>query len=280
MIVVAVMLLGMMGEPIGPDYYPLKTRNIKFPIQYTTDRKLIREVQLYVSRNRENTWSQVGSVAPDKDFFLYTAPADGVYWFKMQLVDVKGNRDPADIMRGPPDLKVLIDTTAPLIRITNTRRHGEEIVIEWTVEEKFPNGATTKVHFRPSDNTDGWREVLLPTNSRTGVMFPSGTTDGITVRITAVDRAGNRTEVTKEFPAVGVSAAIPGKLVTPLASDDEHSGIVQAGATDATHTSRIRRAVLREPSGLQERPQTEGHKARQKSTGAESAGCVESWLFR
>jgi|SRR5579883_507399 len=201
----AVTLLGMtLGQPLGPDYYTLKKRDIKIPIEYTKDRKSIRQVLLYVSRNGENTWYQVGSVTPDKDSFVYIAQDDGVYWFKMQLVDLKGEKEPADLTRDPPDLKVVIDTTAPQIRVTNATRNGEEIVIQWAVEEKFPNDAETKVHFRPTDNTKGyWQEVTIPTNSRTGVKFACRTTDAITVRITAADVAGNRTEVTRDFPAAG-----------------------------------------------------------------------------
>lgn len=202
----AVTLLGLtMGQPLGPDYYTMKKRDIKIPIEYTKDRKSIRQVLLYVSRNGENTWYQVGAVTPDKDSFVYIAQDDGVYWFKMQLVDLKGEKDPADLTRDPPDLKVVIDTTAPQIRVTNAKRNGEEVVIEWTIDEKFPHDAETKVHFRPTDNTKGyWQEVTIPANSRTGVKFPCRTMDAITVRITAVDVAGNRTEVTKDFPAAGV----------------------------------------------------------------------------
>ena len=201
----AVTLLGMtMGQPLGPDYYPMNSRTIKLPIEYKKPRKEIRQVLLYVARNGENTWYQEAFVTPDKDAFVYVAKDDGVYWFKMVIEDLKGNKDPADLTRDPPDLKMVIDTAAPQVRVTNAKRNGEEIIVEWSVEDKFPNDAETKVHFRATDNPKTyWQEVTLPANSRTGVKFPCGTSDGITVRITAVDVAGNRTEVTKDFPAAG-----------------------------------------------------------------------------
>ena len=199
----AVTLLGLsMGQPPAPDYYPMNSRTIQIPIEYKKDRKTIRKVLLYVAYKGENTWYQEAFVTPDKDAFVYLAKDDGVYWFKMVIEDLKGNRDPADLTLDPPDLKVVVDTTRPEVRVTNARRSGEEIVLEWTVTDKFLNDAETKVHFWATDNGKGyWRDVTLPNGPRTGVKFPCGTKDATAVKITAVDIAGNKTEVTKEFPA-------------------------------------------------------------------------------
>jgi hypothetical protein len=206
----AVTLLGItVGQPLGADYHAMNSRNIRIPIEYKQDRKSIRQVILYVARNGENTWYQEAAVTPDKDDFVYIAKDDGIYWFKMVIEDVRGNRDPVDLTRDPPDLKVLIDATAPIICVTNAKRQGDEITIEWAVEEKFPNDAETKVHFRATDNTRGyWQEVKLPENSRHGVRFRSGTNEPITVKISVADVAGNRTEVTREFLAAGATAAV------------------------------------------------------------------------
>lgn len=204
----AVTLLGMtVGQPIGPDYYPMNSRTIKLPVEYKKDRKSIRQVLLYVARNGENTWYQEGFVTPDKDAFVYVAKDDGLYWFKMVIEDLKGNKDPADLTKDPPDLKMVIDTVAPSVRVTNARRTGDEIVIEWVVDDKFPNDAETKVHFRSTDRPGAyWQEVTLPANSRNGVKFPCGA-EGVTVRVSAADVAGNRGEVTRDFPAPGAGSA-------------------------------------------------------------------------
>ncbi|MCI0703305.1 MAG: hypothetical protein L0241_19680 [Planctomycetia bacterium] len=201
----AVTLLSLtVGQPPAPDYYSMNSRTIRLPIEYKKDRKTIRQVLLYVARNGENTWYQEGFVTPDKDAFVYLAKDDGVYWFKMVIEDLKGNKDPSDLTAGAPDLKMVIDTLPPQVRPTNAKRNGEEVVIEWMVEDKFPNDAETKVHFRSASNPNGfWQEVMLPANSRTGVKFPCGTSEAVVVRITATDVAGNKTESTQEFPAAG-----------------------------------------------------------------------------
>jgi hypothetical protein len=204
----AVTLLGLtVGQPLGADYVPMNSRSISIPVEYKKDRKQIRQVLLYVARNGENTWYQEAAVTPDKDAFAYFAKDDGIYWFKMVIEDLKGNRDPADLTRDPPDLKMVFDTSAPQVRFTGARRTGEEVVVEWQAEDKFPNDAETKVHFRHTDGPKSqWQEVTLPPNSRSGVKFACGTAEAVTVRVTAVDVAGNRTEATKDFPAAGGAA--------------------------------------------------------------------------
>jgi hypothetical protein len=204
----AVTLLGMtVGQPPAPDYYPMNSRTIKLPVEYKKDRKAIRQVHLYVAHNGENTWYSEGLVTPDKDSFVYLAKDDGIYWFKMVIEDLKGNKDPADLTRDPPDLKVVIDTTPPQIRVTNARRTGQDVVIEWAVEDKFPNDAETKIYFcTTGDPAAKWQEVKRHPASPAGVGFACGTNDGVTVKIAAADVAGNRTEVTREFAAAAPPA--------------------------------------------------------------------------
>lgn len=218
----AVTLLGMtVGQPPAPDQvWPMNSRTIKLPVEYKKDRKSIRQVLLYVARNGENTWYQEAFITPDKDAFVYVAKDDGVYWFKMVIEDLKGNKDPADLTRDPPDMKMVIDTVAPAIRVTNARRTGEEVVVEWVVEDKFPNDAETKVHFRATDNPNGyWQEVTLPPNSRNGVKFPCGTPGGVTVKVSTADVAGNRAEITRDFPTGTTTTALsPLVAVPPTAS--------------------------------------------------------------
>lgn len=188
------------GQPTGPgsDYYPLNSRNIKIPIRYEKDRKAIRQVKLYVARNGENTWYQEGALPPDRDFFTYTAKEDGIYWFTMVEEDLQGRNIPTDLTRTPPDLKVLVDTVPPRVQFTNARKNGEEVIVEWSVDDRYPDENATRVHFRPSGSDGPWQEVILPAGSRTGVKFASGTPHAVDVRVTAYDLAGNKTEAIRE----------------------------------------------------------------------------------
>jgi len=204
----AVTLVGVtFGQPpiSTPDYYPMNSRNIRIPIRYEKDRKAIRQVKLYVARNGENTWYQEGAVPPDRDYFNYYAKEDGLYWFTMMEEDLQGRNIPADLTRTPPDLKVIVDTVPPKVHFTNARKNGEETVVEWYVDDKYPDESATRVHFRPVGSDGPWTEVTLPANSRSGVRFSSGVSGPVVVRVTAFDLAGNKTEQVREIEVTGGS---------------------------------------------------------------------------
>ena len=204
----AAVLVGVsLGQPPAAtpasDYYPLASRTIKLPIKYEKDRKGIRQVKLYVARNGENTWYQESAVPPDRDAFTFIAKEDGIYWFTMVEEDLQGKNLPADLTRTPPDLKVLVDTIQPRIQFASAKRSGEEVVVEWLVDDRNPDENKTQVHFRAAGSEDYWQEVTLPTGSKSGVRFAAGTSSPVVVRVTATDVASNRSEATREVNGNG-----------------------------------------------------------------------------
>jgi hypothetical protein len=214
----AAALVGLtLGQPPAPmsDYFPMNSRSIKIPIKYEKDRKTIRQVKLYVARNGENTWYQDAAVPPDREFFTYLAKEDGIYWFTMVEEDLQGKHIPADLTRTPPDLKVIVDTVQPRVQYTNARRSGEEVVVEWFVDDKNPDEGKTQVHFRVGGEAGYWQEVALPAASKSGVRFPSGTTGAVAVRVTAFDLAGNKTEMVREIGGTSPNAMSSTSLSPP-----------------------------------------------------------------
>ena len=185
-----------------------------------------------------NTWSQEGLVTPDRNGFQFTAKDDGPYWFTIVIEDLQGHKDISDVTKTPPDKKIIIKTTKPRIVVTNANRNAETIVIEWQIDDKYPNENLSQVHFKPVNAPDSaWKEVTLPATSKTGVRFFCSTLEPVVVRVTGYDLAKNKTEVFQQFevgirtapvssgvvasPAQGGSvapAAPPTPLVTPVSS--------------------------------------------------------------
>ncbi len=205
----------------APDYFPMNSKSIKLPIKYEKDRKTIRQVKLYVARDGENTWYQEAAVPPDRDFFTYVAKQDGIYWFTMVEEDLQGRNVPADLTRTPPDLKVIVDTVQPRVQFTTARRNGEDVVVEWFLDDKYPDENKTQLHFRPAGTDGYWQEVTLPAGSKSGVRFPAGTTGTVTVRVTAFDFAGNKTEAVRDIAgsmpqtSTSMSPALPAMSEKP-----------------------------------------------------------------
>jgi hypothetical protein len=201
-----------LAAPVAQEYMYYKSRQIILPIQYSKDRKSIKQILLYVARNGENTWYEKGFVTPERDSFTYVAEEDGVYWFTIVEVDLQGNRNPADLTKTPPDVKVIVDTTKPRIQFTKYERYGEAIAVKWVVEDKYPNDSKTKVRFRKSNSND-WHDVILNATLKTGVEFQTGTLEPIVVQVIAYDMAGNASEATCQF-GVGVISQAPANLST------------------------------------------------------------------
>jgi hypothetical protein len=197
------------NAPVAQEYLFYKSRQITLPIQYSKDRKSIRQILLYVARNGENTWYEKGYVTPERDSFNYTAEEDGVYWFTIVEVDLQGNRNPADLTKTPPDVKVIVDTTKPRIQYTKYDRYGETIAIKWVVDDKYPNDNKTRVQFRKAEpGNSEWFDVRLNASLKSGVEFNTGTLEPIVVRVIAYDMAGNSNEAICQF-GPGVNAAVP-----------------------------------------------------------------------
>ena len=159
-------LLGMLCTPgqTPADVTPWNSPSMKIPIDYNRDkRNEIKELLLYVSPDQGQTWHHHAVGYPEKDaFFTFNAPADGVYWFNMVVVFTDGTKDPVDVTTATNPQKLLVDATPPVVRLSTASRTGDEISVEWVVEDKYPNPGKTKVAYRPVGAPDtAWKDVPL-----------------------------------------------------------------------------------------------------------------------
>lgn len=223
-------LLGLgLGQTPAADYYPLNFRTIKLPIEYKKDRKTFRQVLLFVSEDQGNTWHQKAEAPPDRESFSFVAPKDGLYWFHIVTVDLKGVRDPANLPAEPPAQKVLVDTSPPQVRFTNARRAGNDAVIEWVTDDQYPDDSKTKVFFRAAGSDGYWQEVTVHPSSRNGVQFPPGTAGPVVVKVQVQDLAGNKNEGVREIPAVGSNTQITASLSPSSAAAPPTAPVQPAG---------------------------------------------------
>ena len=209
-------LLGLsLSQPPANEYFPYNKRTFTLPISFgkDQDRKNIRVVKLFVSADQGATWSQDATAPPTQESFQFTAKQDGPYWFHVQVIDMQGRTDPQNLTVEPPAQKVLVDTVPPQVRFRTAKRKGdkgEEVAVEWTVEDKYPNDEATRVFFRAASAPDtAWQEVTLHPTSRSGVQFPVGTGGAIVVKVQARDLGGNENVGLREIPAFDAVAPLP-----------------------------------------------------------------------
>ena len=195
-------LMSMLMTPgqAAPDLLPFNQAKMEIPIRYDPALKNdIKDLLLFVSNDNGKSWNQYAIAEPNSDKFLFTAPADGMYWFNMMIVDKNGRRDPPDVYKVAPGLKVLIDTKSPVVQIKSVDKVGEEVNVTWAVEEANPDWSKFRVEYRLSDAL--WNPVEAKGGVVGSARFRVNQVGPMTVRITAYDTAGNRAEMTKDLAA-------------------------------------------------------------------------------
>lgn len=186
--------------PQGGDYQVAKTRSLQIGIDYKPDRKRdIRSVLLYMSRDLGSTWELVAQELPTKTAFTFNAPNDGVYFLNMAIQYQDGKTDPPDVSRVPPAQKLIIDTTKHLVVPNSAQRNGDEVSVEWTIDEKNPNEASTRVFYRPVLGDNGsWQTVPMENMARRSARFTPTISGAILVQVVNADLAGNIGAGTRE----------------------------------------------------------------------------------
>jgi len=201
--------LSQPAMPDAPDFQVTRVRSHKLGVNYKPERKKdIQEARLFVSRDQGQTWEMVQAIPPSQEEFTFTAKADGLYYISMQLVFTKGPAEPVDVSRAPPAQKLVIDSTAPIVKVTSATRSGDEIAAEWTVEDKYPSDATTKVFYRALAGTDAdWQAAPEGSVAKRSAKFKSLVSGPVVVQIVTQDLAGNVGRANKEVAEKGNSSA-------------------------------------------------------------------------
>ena len=200
-------LLGMLCTPgqAPADVTPWNSPSMKIPIDYHPSKRAeIKELLLYVSPDQGQTWQQHAVGYPEKDgFFTFNAPADGIYWFNMVVVDKAGRREPADVYKVAPALKVLFDTKKPVVQIASAQRSGDDVTVVWKVTEKNPDWSKFKLEY--STNGATWTAVPTRPEADGSAQFKVAGGGPVTVRVALTDVAGHTGEAVS--PVAGTTIA-------------------------------------------------------------------------
>ena len=217
-------VFGQPASPDAPDYQVTKIRSHKLVVNYKPERKKdIQEARLFVSDDQGQTWKMVQSIKPSQDEFTFTAKADGLYYISMQIVFVNGPAEPVDVSRVPPAQKLVIDSTAPIVKVTSATRSGDEINAEWSVDDKFPNDPSTKVFYRSLSGTEAdWQTVPDGGINKRTAKFKSTVAGPLVIQIVTQDLAGNIGRANKEIGEAAVAvSAMPPVTPNPIAKPTE-----------------------------------------------------------
>jgi hypothetical protein len=147
------LLMGVGAAGDAP--FPMKDRTISIPYNLSVNPAEVSEVVLYVSIDQGRVWSRAAVIRPTDRAFAFQAPTDGVYWFNVAVVYRNGSQVPADGSQSPVQQKVIFDTQKPLVRLTSADRLGDEVIVNWEIQEPNADLASLKLEYRALDASAG-----------------------------------------------------------------------------------------------------------------------------
>ena len=161
-----------------------------------------------------------------KQQFTFRAGGDGEYWFAIGTADRSGRVRPDAITS--PGLRVLVDTKAPVLKISAQAVEDGQVLVHWQIEESHLKPDSLKIVYRPSA-VEPWMAVAVEPQtidaaavSQNGeVIFrPKAGSRDIQIRAQVSDMAGNtgsdQARVKLDRPA------------EPLATDDPNGSVAIA----------------------------------------------------
>jgi len=200
-IIIAIAVSPAPCQHAEPDCFYCNALVVKFPFALVTDaqRNATKAVELHLSRDEGVTWQHVQTVPADVKWISFTAKSDGAFWFALRTIDKSGNRDPAVLDKSAIQMKVVFDTTPPVVELRAKPGRKDALGVTWKVSDDHLDGASVRLEYRQRDEAT-WTSVPIDIALRECTV-PARPGTGVTVRLTARDLAGNATSKSVVFPA-------------------------------------------------------------------------------
>ncbi len=186
----------------------IATRTLGFgiPFSISDPQNLYIEVQLYLSKDRGQSWQFYARQNTAAKEFPFQAAADGEYWFALKTLD----RNRQLLPPGPAqaELKVIVDTEQPEVDFRVQTDAAGRIVCRWRASDPAIDPNSVVIAYRPlvsiDDRENRW--IAVPyrpvTEPQAGVFadqyawFMESAANEVLVRLQISDSAGN--QVTEE----------------------------------------------------------------------------------
>ena len=134
-----------------PDVQPMNQKAFQIPIRFDAQKRAeIRELQLWVSHDKGQTWNEAAQARPDQDHFDYAVTEDGPYWFTMVIIDQKGRADPAERLHGPRRPAHPRGHDAAGHQIDGGAARRRRVSVSWEITEQNPKADTLKLEYAES----------------------------------------------------------------------------------------------------------------------------------
>jgi len=170
----------------------LSVPRFTIPVSLAPERQAdVKEVLLFVSRNKGKSWDLHSRIKPNQDGFPFLATNDGSYWFSVAVIDSKGAMEPRDIYRARVDQKIVVDTSKPELQLDCEQR-GHIVHLTWNGQDEHPDLANMRMELQV-EGTDAAIPIQIIPGLKGSGHFPLPANSTGVVRLIIQDKAGNQT---------------------------------------------------------------------------------------
>ncbi|HVJ80875.1 MAG TPA: hypothetical protein VNC50_07365, partial [Planctomycetia bacterium] len=192
--------------------------NFEIPIILRENPENIRELQLWASSDQGKSWQKVKTADPARKKIRMTAQNDSEWLFTMVFVDKTGRSTPADVERAAPHLRVMVDTSKPVVNLEAMPPRNENCGVRWSIDEASPDLESLKVELRTKKDPTWFQLKNVAPRLQGEVEWPCDPGDDYEVRVTLADRAGHSAVKNIEIAGMPGESVRGSKPAPPIAA--------------------------------------------------------------
>jgi hypothetical protein len=204
--------LSQVPDPVPADVKFWGTRAFKLPLSKAVRRDEARQYTLYKSTDEGKSWDQVGVIGNNEDGFIVRTECEGSHWFQVAVTDNQGIQDPANILdfaKRPERIqKWFIHSVPPNVVIRSAQRQGEDIIVNWEIQEPYPDLQSFKLEYQIQPSPQ-WNTVQVAPSLIGQARIQPGNLSPVKVRLTMRNRAKTERQAVVDVPGTGVQAQMP-----------------------------------------------------------------------
>jgi hypothetical protein len=214
--------LSVLAGTITVQAEPTYSQATRFRIPFDFDarelaRLKVREVVLFVSTDRGQTWNQIGSAPPDQGFLPFQAQADGEYWFSVKTLSTGNQLLPQGPHRS--SLEVVVDNSPPQIKLEAEQVEPGRVRVVWEVRDQaldLPSLTLEALNIRSAR----WEPLAVRPSASGQTSWTVEQAGEVLVRARARDLAGNESaaDVAVRIESIPERPAVP-DLSRPVAKN-------------------------------------------------------------
>jgi hypothetical protein len=170
------------------------SRETRFRIPFEADpARRIQRIELYVSIDQGQTWQSAGTATPDQKGFDFRADRQGLFWFDVRTVDFQGQVNPPNLQSLRPQLKVFVDTQAPVVSLRQGAAREGGVAVEWQIREENLDLSSFNLEYRAAGSAQ-WIPLQVTGGTNGQYAWNPGAAGAIEVRLRVRDLAKNEGE--------------------------------------------------------------------------------------